>query len=66
LIDAYGMNCYHEEEDGLYFEIGYTNQSYIISWLLGFGDKVKVLEPDHIISEIQSTAKNILSGYSQT
>ena len=66
LIDAYGMDCYHEEKDGLYFEIGYTNQSYIISWLLSFGDKVKVLEPDHIAAEIQSTAKNILSSYLQT
>ena len=63
LIDAYGLDCFHEIEDGLYFEIGYTNPSYIVSWLLGFGDKVKVLEPDHIASEIQSIAKNILSSY---
>jgi predicted DNA-binding transcriptional regulator YafY len=64
LIDAYGPDCYHETEDGLHFEIGYTNPSYIISWLLGFGDKVKVLEPADISSEIQTTAKNILSVYS--
>jgi predicted DNA-binding transcriptional regulator YafY len=63
LIDAYGLDCFHETEDGLYFEIGYTNQSYIVSWLLSFGDKVKVLEPGHIAAEIQSIAKNILSGY---
>jgi len=64
LIEAYGPDCYREIDEGLYFEIGYTNKSYIISWLLSFGDKVKVLEPVHIINEIQTIAKNISSHYS--
>jgi len=64
LIEAYGQDCYYEAEEGLYFEIGFTNRSYILSWLLSFGDKVKVLEPEDIVSEIQSIAKNILSAYS--
>ena len=63
LIEAYGLDCFCETAEGLYFEAGYTNKSYIISWLLGFGDKVKVLEPDHIAAEIQVAAKNILSRY---
>ena len=64
LIEAYGLDCCHETDDGLYFEIGYTNQNYMISWLLSFGDKVKVLEPPEIAAEIQAIAKNILSRYS--
>jgi len=63
LIEAYGLDCFHETDEGLYFEIGFTNRSYIISWLLRFGDKVKVLEPPDIVTEIQSIAKNILSHY---
>ena len=63
LIEAYGLDCYHETGEGLHFEIGFSNKGYMISWLLSFGNKVKVLEPDHIASEIQSIAKNILSRY---
>ena len=63
LIESFGLDCYYETEEGLYFEWGYTNQSYIISWLLSFGDKVKVLGPPGIADHIQATAKNILSRY---
>jgi len=63
LIEAYGNDCYYESDEGLYFEVGYTNRSYIIGWLLGFGDKVKVLSPIDIANEIQNIAKNILLLY---
>jgi predicted DNA-binding transcriptional regulator YafY len=63
LIETYGLDCFHETDDGLYFEIGYTNQNYMISWLLGFGDKVKVLKPLSVVNEVQSIAKNILAHY---
>ena len=63
LIDYYGPDCYQETESGLLFEIGYTNQSFIISWLLGFGDKVKIIEPESIVNEIQQNAINILNAY---
>ena len=64
LIEAYGPDCYYETTEGLYFDIGFTNRSYMISWLLSFGDKVKILDPPDMISEIQTIAKNILSIYS--
>jgi predicted DNA-binding transcriptional regulator YafY len=35
----------------------------MVSWLLGFGGKVKVIEPDYIATEIQTVAENILSRY---
>jgi len=63
LIDAYGLDCYHETSDGLHFEFAFTNHSYMISWLLSFGDKVRVLEPPEVATAIQSIAKNILSHY---
>jgi len=65
LIDAYGLECYTETDAGLRLEIGFTNRSSIISWLLGFGDKVKVLEPIDIAEEIQVIAQNILSTYTK-
>jgi len=64
LIEAYGLDSFYEDDKGLYFEFGYTNRGYMISWLLSFGDKVKVLEPPDVATDIQAIAKNILSRYS--
>jgi len=63
LIETYGFGSFYETPEGLHFEIGFTNQHYIVSWLMGFGDKVKVLEPANVAENIQSIAKNILSLY---
>jgi len=63
LIESYGLDCYEVTNEGLRFEIGFTNRDYLITWLLGFGGKVKVLEPKEIADEIQRAAKNILSNY---
>lgn len=66
LIEAYGMDCFHETEEGLYFEAGYTNRNHMLAWLLGFGDKVKVLWPTDIAGEIKEIAKNILALYADS
>jgi len=66
LVESYGLNCYTETENGLLFEFGFENRDYLMSWLLSFGDKVKVIEPDDIVKEIQAIAENILSRYNQT
>ena len=60
LIETYGLDCFTETADGLHFELGFTNRDFLIGWLLGFGDKVKVFEPCDIAAGIQITAKNIL------
>jgi len=63
LIETYGMESYHETDSGLLFTMSFTNKTYLTSWLLGFGSKVKVLEPLEVIDEIQIAAKNILEQY---
>lgn len=64
LIESYGPHSFTQTDSGrLRLEIGYTNRDYIISWLLGFGDKVKVLEPSDLAEEIRRIAKNIVAGY---
>jgi predicted DNA-binding transcriptional regulator YafY len=64
LIETYGLHCYTETGDGqLRLEIGYTNREYTISWLLGFGGKVRVLEPRDIAEAIRESAKKILEAY---
>ena len=63
LIDAYGADCYLETDEGLRLEVGFTNWDYMMSWLLGFGEKVKVLEPVKMAEEIQEVAQKVLSVY---
>lgn len=64
LIEAYGLNCFTETEEGkLRFEITYTNEDYIISWILAFGSKVKVVEPPDIAEKIKEIAENIVLNY---
>ena len=61
LIDTYGPSCFTLAEDGrLRLEIGYTNREYTISWLLGFGWKVRVLEPEDMAAEIRGIAVKML------
>ena len=66
LIDTYGPNCFIETDGKLRLEIGYTNRSYLIRWLLGFGDKVKVLEPVDLAEELRDIGKKIVISYKGT
>jgi predicted DNA-binding transcriptional regulator YafY len=63
LIETYGLDCCEETAGGLRFEITFTKRDYILAWLLGFGGKVKVLEPGFIAEDLKNAARNILSRY---
>ena len=66
LIETYGLDCFKEAGEGLLFELGFSNSEFLVSWLLGFGDKVKVLEPTGIADEIRTIAENTLAKYKKT
>ena len=64
LIDTYGPDCYTVTDDGLLrVEPRYTNAAFITQWLLGFGDKVRVLAPKEIAEEIRAIAKKMAKRY---
>ena len=63
LIEDYGLHCYEETEDGLLLSLDYTNKDWTFSWILGFGDKAKVLEPKEIRGEFAILAKSIFELY---
>lgn len=64
LVEEYGPDCYMVTEDGsLKFSVGYTNRDYMISWVLGFGDKARVVDPVDLANEIKEKAKNIILNY---
>lgn len=66
LVEEFGIRYFTEQEDGtLLFTADYTDKSNLISWLLTFGAKVKVLEPACVREELIRIAKNIISEYGE-
>jgi predicted DNA-binding transcriptional regulator YafY len=63
LIEDYGPHCYEETGDGLLLSLDYSNKEWIFSWLLGFGDKAVILEPEDIRAEFAVLARNISARY---
>lgn len=67
LIDEYGTESFTITDEGkLLFRMSFTNKDFMISWILGFGDKAKVLYPKALKQELKSIAKNILKYYEGT
>ena len=66
IVEDYGPNCFQNTEDGkLMFTLRYTNREFAITCLMGFADKVRVLEPDDIAQEVKSRARKIVALYEQ-
>ena len=64
LVEEFGIHCFTENEDGtLLFTADYTEKENLLSWLLTFGDKVKVWEPAWVQEELIRIAKNIIKAY---
>ena len=55
LVEEYGPRCFTPREDGrLYAKWGFTTKERALEWFLGFGDKVKVLEPPEMVDRIKA------------
>lgn len=66
LVEEFGMHCFTEQEDGsLFFMTDYTDKESLLSWLLTFGDKVKVIEPAEVREELIRIAKNMINQYEE-
>lgn len=64
LIESFGLHCFTEQEDGrLLFEEEYTNENILLSWLMGFGDRVTVLEPESVRTALLDMARNMIRMY---
>ena len=64
LIESFGLHCFTEQEDGrLLFEEEYTSGDNLLSWLMGFGDQVEVLEPESVRETLLTMAENMVQTY---
>lgn len=64
LIESFGLHCFTEQEDGrLLVEEEYTNEDILLSWLMGFGDRVTVLEPESVRAALLDMAQNMIRMY---
>lgn len=64
LVEEFGPNCFTETDDGrLLFSADYTDMENLVTWLMTFGAKVEVLEPeevrDHYSQECRGNIKNL-------
>lgn len=66
LIETYGLGCYTEDPDGrLRASLFYTNEGFMVQWLLAFGDKAEILSPPDIVAEMARISKNMSAIYKQ-
>lgn len=64
LIEAYGPNAYEKRGDGsLKVSLGYTKKDFILSWILSFGEKVKVIEPEEIVKDMRKITESMSKIY---
>jgi predicted DNA-binding transcriptional regulator YafY len=64
LIEEYSIDCYSTIENGkLLLERNFAGYENMREWILSFGDKVNVLEPEQLRADVQKQAKNILENY---
>lgn len=67
LIEEYGADSFTQDLDGkLRFSFLFTNQDYLLSWVLGFGEKAELLEPKELRPIIQRRLKNAAEKYCES
>ena len=64
LIEEFGSGCFEELQNGqLLFHADYTSKDNLISWLLTFGEKAELLEPEFLREELGETIRKMSDLY---
>ena len=64
LVEDFGPECFVEQEDGrLLFQMDYTDEESLVGWLLTFGARAEVLEPETIREKLLKTVEGVISVY---
>lgn len=65
LVEEFGRNCFEELEDGrLLFHADYTDKENLLTWLLTFGERARLLEPEKLRAEIKEIIEKMGKNYS--
>lgn len=66
LVEEFGVNCFTETDDGrLLFTADYTDIENLVTWLMTFGPKAEVLEPEEARDIIRRNAEETLKIYAE-
>ena len=64
LVEEYGIESFKEQPDGkLLFQFKFADKEGLFSWLLSFGNRVELLEPETLRNEFIVLAKEICKKY---
>lgn len=64
LVEEFGRDSFAEQEDGtLLFSADYTDKENLLPWLLTFGDRVTLLEPESLREELRTIIENMRKLY---
>jgi len=67
LVEEYGLDCYTRNADGnLMLERDFVHYDNMREWILSFGDRVYVLEPERLRADLRRQAENLLKAYQET
>lgn len=65
LVEEFGKNSFTEQADGrLLFSFGFSDRENLVSWILTFGDKAELLEPEAMRTELKRIGCEIQEKYS--
>lgn len=66
LVEEYGTKSFTETSDGkLLFEEDYSDIDDLIQWILSFGSKAKILEPEQARDMLLRNAKEMINNYAE-
>ncbi len=66
LVEEFDPRCFTVHDDGrLLFTADYTDMESLVTWIMTFGDKAEVLEPEEAREKIASMARNMASVYEE-
>ena len=64
LVEEFGPSCFSENDDGrLLFTADYTDMDNLISWIMTFGDKAEVIEPEEVREKVRATIEAMRKNY---
>ena len=66
LVEEFGPLCFRETDDGrLLFTADYSDMESLVTWLMTFGAKAEVLEPQEVRDIIRQKAEETLQVYKE-